>query len=141
MKLGRRMSAVLLGSAVVLATPAAAMANEGPDDTTTYEVTRSGANSMGSWTMETNTCAGSNGEEASYERTMTRTNANGESTTIVRSGEQSACAQANEENSSDSDFGSNNSQSGNVESNSAESNQGILGGLFSSLFGTGGGNN
>lgn len=96
MKLGRRMSAVLLGSAFVLATPVAAMANDGP----TYEVTRSGANSAGSFTNQTTTCAGSNGEQSSYERTTTRSNAKGESTTVVRTGDQAACDQASVDSSS-----------------------------------------
>jgi hypothetical protein len=133
-KLGSRASALLFAAAIALVTPATAFAADGPGDGTTYQDTRSGVDSNGSWTVDRTSCAGANGE-AAFEQTETRATSNGQTTRVIRTGDQAACAQAGEENTSQNSA----TASDNAASNSAERNNGVVGVLFGDMFGIGAG--
>ena len=131
-KLGSRVSALLFAAAIALVTPATAFAADGPGDGTTYQDTRSGVDSNGSWTVDRTSCAGANGE-ASFERTETRATSNGQTTRVVRTGDQAACAQAGEEDASQEAAAAADSRS----EASAERSDGVVGVLFGDMFGIG----
>jgi hypothetical protein len=131
-KLGSRVSALLFASAIALVTPATAFAADGPGDGMAYQDTRSGVDSNGSWTVDRTSCAGANGE-ASFEKTETRATSNGQTTQVVRTGDQAACAQASEESASQD----NAAVADNASSNSAERSNGVVGVLFGDMFGIG----
>lgn len=130
-KLGSRVSALLFAAAIALVTPATAFAADGPDGTA-YQDTRTGVDSNGSWTVDRTSCAGANGE-ASFERTETRATSNGQTTRVIRTGDQAACAQAGEDSATQESP----AVADRAPSESAERSNGVVGVLFGDMFGVG----